>query len=323
MIESVGVCSGDGLEKIISFLRRVLRRVGQPVQMEKAARWVSLGLLLILMYGLAQLTWFLVPAPDKVPYVALPVAHSFSGNMTQTSGVDIAALNLFGKPGALEQAPRAQPVKIVDTNLKLTLRGILASGDATVARAIIADDSARKEDLYKIGSKVPGGAVLEEVNAEHIVLSRNGRLEILRLPNERLSAGLGMSKQSNSSRHTRQNSLATTNSQSGFDANASLREVRDSLMRDPQSLALLMAAEPQVGADGKVTGFKLGQGQDARMLRRFGLRRGDVITMVNGVQLNGLNKLPELMKVLPTAQKLTIEYQRRGKVRSVVLNMDQ
>ncbi|NOY71123.1 MAG: hypothetical protein GXP14_01900 [Gammaproteobacteria bacterium] len=304
------------MEKIILFLRRV----GQPVQMEKAARWVSLGLLLILMYSLAQLTWLLVPTPDNVPYVALPVAHSSSGNTTQTSGVDIAALNLFGKPGAIEQAPRAQPVKIADTDLKLTLRGILASGDVTVARAIIADDRARKEDLYKIGSKVPGGAILEEVNAEHIVLSRSGRLEILRLPNERLSAGLGMARQTNPSR---QNSLATTNSQSGFDANASLREVRDSLMRDPQSLALLMAAEPQVGADGKVTGFKLGQGQDARILRRFGLRRGDVVTMVNGVQLNGLNKLPELMKVLPSAQKLTIEYQRRGKMRSVVLNMDQ
>ncbi len=281
--------------------------------MEKAARWVSLGLLLILMYSLAQLTWLLVPAPDKVPYVALPVTHSLSGNMTQTSGVDIAALNLFGKPGAIERTPRAQPV-IVDTNLKLTLRGILASGDATVARAIIADDRARKEDLYKIGSKVPGGAVLEEVNAEHIVLSRSGRLEILRLPNERLSAGLGMARPSNPSRQ---------NSQREFDASASLREVRDSLMKDPQSLALLMAAEPQIGADGKVTGFKLGQGQDARMLRRFGLRRGDVVTMVNGVRLNGLNKLPELMKVLPTAQELTIEYKRRGKVRSVVLNMDK
>jgi len=305
------VCSGGGLEKIIL----LLRQFSQPVYMEKAARLTSLCLFLALMFYLAQLTWFIVPEQKKLSYTPLSVTSS-SAIVSQVASIDVAALNLLGKPGVVERAPKEQPVRIVDTNLKLTLRGMLASDDNTIARAIIADDRSRKEDLYRVGAKIPGGAELKEVHADHIVLSRNGRLEILRLPKSKISGGSSLANQS------RQNRSASANRSHELGSNASLREVRDSLMKDPQSLATLMTAEPQVGADGKVTGFKLGRGQDARMLRRFGLRRGDIVTMVNGVKLDGMNKLPELMKVLPSAQELSIEYTRRGQSRSVVLNMD-
>lgn len=307
------VCSGGGLEKITLFLRQF----SQPVYMEKAAKVTGLCLFLALMFYLAQLTWLIVPEPENLPYTPLSVTHSSSaGVLSPVASIDVAALNLFGAPGAVKRAPQAQPVRIVDTNLKLTLRGMLASEDSAIARAIIADDRSRKEDLYRIGAKIPGGAELKEVHADHIVLSRNGRLEILRLPKSKISGSSSLVKQS------RQNRSTSANRNREFDPDASLREVRDSLMKDPQSLATLMTAEPQVGADGKVTGFKLGQGQDARMLRRFGLRRGDIVTMVNGIKLDGMNKLPELMKVLPNAQELSIEYTRRGQSRSVVLSMD-
>jgi len=301
------------LEKITLFISRF----GQPLYMEKASVWASTALIIVLAYSLAQLTWLIVPHPEQPAYVALSSEQSSPGKIVRTSSVDVAALNLFGKPGVVKQVPKAQPTKIVDTNLKLTLRGILASQDVKVARAIIADDRSRKEDLYRIGGSVPGGAVLKEVNADHVVLSRGGRLEILRLPKKRLPAGMAVSKRSSPSRQN------TTAKKAAFNPNASLREVRDTIMDNPESLASLMAAEPQIGEDGKVTGFKLGKGQDARVLRRFGLRRGDIVTSVNGVKLNGMNKLPDLMKVLPTAQELKIEYERRGKSRSIVLNMNK
>jgi len=258
-----------------------------------------------------------VPAPEHLSYTPLPVTHALSAEGgAQVASVDVVALNLFGRPGVVKRTPKRRPEKIVDTNLKLTLRGILASNDVGFARAIIADDRSRKEDLYRIGAKVPGGAELKEVNVDHIVLSRNGRLEKLRLPKSKISGGSSLVKRS------RQSSSASASQDRRLDPNASIREVRDSLMKDPQSLATLMTAEPQIDANGKVAGFKLGRGQDARMLRRFGLRRGDIVTSVNGIKLDGMNKLPELMKVLPTAQELSIEYTRRGQSRSVVLNMD-
>ncbi|VAW87453.1 hypothetical protein MNBD_GAMMA16-1818 [hydrothermal vent metagenome] len=307
------VFSGGGLEKIALFLGQI----SQPTYMEKAARLASLGLFLAVMFYLSKLVWFMVPEPEHLPYTPLSVTHVSSAERdSQVASIDVAALNLFGQPGVVKRTPQAQPEKIMDTNLKLTLRGILASDDATIARAIIADDRSRKENLYRIGGKISGGAELKEVNVDHIVLSRNGRLEILRLPKSKISGGSSLVKQ------PRQSSSASANRNRRLDSNASLREVRDSLMKDPQSLATLMTAEPQVDADGKVTGFKLGRGQDARMLRRFGLRRGDIVTSVNGVKLDGMNKLPELMKVLPSAQELSIEYTRRGQSRSVVLNMD-
>ncbi len=290
-----------------------LQRLLQPELLARLASAINLILLLVVAYSLAQLTWTLIPQVEQIQLISPQgmgrQATKASVPETASGMQDIARWHLFGRADAVAALPKPRQEQVPETTLKLELRGILASDDEGVARAIIAEPS-RKENAYSIGSRLPGGASLNEIHVDHIVLSRNGRLETLRLPKERIeTATTGSSRRS-----PRSSSRAT--------AGSSLREVRDTLLREPQNLVGLLQAEPQF-ENGKIAGYKLGAGQDTRMLRRFGLRRGDIITAVNGITLDGPTKLPELLRTLPTAEEVKIEYKRRGRPRSIVLNMNE
>ncbi len=101
----------------------------------------------------------------------------------------------------------------------------------------------------------------------------------------------------------------------------SLSELRNILSSDPQSLMGLINARPEI-VNGKVVGFKLDQGQDEQLLRQFGLMRGDVVTAVNDMRLDGVTNLPELLRMIQTAEQVKIEYKRGGRARFVTLNMN-
>lgn len=303
----------------------------QPSTLAKLPGWVSMLLLVAIAYGLAMLTWLVLPQIEQTAFVD---HDSAAGLINQTSAAgasdttlpDIASWHLFGVAGAKAVQPVA-PVEVPETNLKLELKGILSSKDTKLARAIVAEPP-RSEDTYAIGAALPGGATLVEINTDHIVLQRGGAREKLMLPRESMTTASGAA-----SARVDQGGEATpvdsVNDAAGagatpqaLGATGSLAELRDTLNNDPQSLVGLIGATPEI-VEGKITGFKLDNMQNERLLRRFGLRRGDVITAVNDIRLDGVANLPHLLNELKTAQQVKIEYNRRGRPRSVVLNMNE
>jgi len=295
----------------------MVQRLQQLALNPRAANVVTLALVLVLAYQFARWTWLVVPPPPSqgMPAEIFGAAKPAmpSGQVAQPAA-DLAQLHIFGLADALEAQPVvAQPIQ--ETPLKLELRGVLASNDAATARAIIADEQ-RKEESYKLEAPLPGGAVLKEIHADHIVLSRNNRMETLRMPKDRLDS---MSVGAPDARDAIEAPVMAPDLAT---SQGSLRELRDAVMNDPQSIMGLLRAEPVQEGD-QISGYRLGPGQDPVMLRRFGLRHGDVVTAINGVILDGPTKLPELLRILPTAQELRIEYNRRGQNRSVVLNLNE
>ena len=67
------------------------------------------------------------------------------------------------------------------TKMNLILRGALSGIDnKEYASAII--QSANQDKLYEVGDPLPGGALLHQVHADHIVIKRGNRLEKLYFP---------------------------------------------------------------------------------------------------------------------------------------------
>jgi general secretion pathway protein C len=264
---------------------------------------------------MAQMTWRLFPAVPRelAPAMAAAVVETTAGPGSSAATKSISDWHLLGRADEVV-APPPQAV-VPETTLQLELRGILASADPTFARAIIAEPS-REENSFAVGATLPGGATLKEILADHIVLSRGGRLETLRLPKDKLSGGAVET----ATRPSVPTSSAPAPSQ-GFTGSESLGELRDAMMNDPQLLAGLLQAEPVQEADGMISGFRLGPGQDPRLLRRFGLQRGDVVTAINDIRLDAMGKVPQLLQTLPTATELRVEFKRNGKPRSVTLNL--
>ena len=280
---------------------------------------VLLVLIALLAKSMAQLTWQLLPSQPQEALVAPRGSQSSSTAAQQSAVVDtrqIAQWHLFGEVKKESPKPVAQVTEAPDTRLNLKLRGLLASSDPEAARAIIADGKGQ-EEAYKVGQNLPGNAVLREIYADRVILEYRGRLEALRLPKE---SSPSVVVQKGPSTQTRRPGVK----QAGTPDNAALlRQYREALINEPQSLMNLVNASPVTEkGTGKLKGYRIRPGKDRKLLGRFGLKSGDVVTSVNGVALNNPIKALEIMRDLSTATSVTLDVERNGVTQSFAFQVD-
>lgn len=65
--------------------------------------------------------------------------------------------------------------------------------------------------------------------------------------------------------------------------------------------------------EGRIEGYKITRIGDEHIFAKLGARNGDVIRKVNGYPLDGMERLMDLWKALPTTTEIKIEIERNGK----------
>jgi general secretion pathway protein C len=284
---------------------------------DKRLPLLALLLFIVLMaQSLAQLTWQVLPGQPVEPLVAPRV--SAPSNASASRKADIARIgqwHLFGDVKKVAPTTVAQVTEAPDTQLNLKLRGLLASSNPVSARAIIADGKG-VEEAYAVDEKLPGNAVLREIYVDRVILEYRGRLETLRLPKE-TSASVVVKNRASKPRGRRVTQAGTA------DNAALLRQYRDALINQPQTLMDLVSASPVTDkATGRLKGYRIRPGKDRKLLGRFGLKNGDVVTSVNGVALNNPIKALEIMRDLSTANSVTLDVERNGVMESFAFQVE-
>lgn len=94
---------------------------------------------------------------------------------------DVANANLFGQPQTTSEATVVQTENLPTTNLRLTLRGVSTTEDEGRTSALI-EGPDRETQVYLIGDRLPGDAILRAVHADRVIIDRRGRLENLYFP---------------------------------------------------------------------------------------------------------------------------------------------
>jgi len=280
---------------------------------------VTVLMVVALTYSVAQITWKLLPVAalnETIP--ATKSNGTTRGRIEGTKQISLSQLHLFGEVKVQKQTQKtSQAIKAPITRLNLTLKGIIASGAPDIAKAIIADSSGH-ENFYAIGAKIPGGAILEEIHVSHVILKRNNRLETLQLPKD---VPRSQSFRKTSTTGTRNRRTTVSSNSANKDARTLLREYKKTLKTDPQQLMDLVRTQPY-REKGKLVGYKIRPGKDRRLLRKFGLRSGDVVTAVNGISLdNPINGL-EILKNLTTASQVSVDIKRNGIAQSLSFQID-
>jgi general secretion pathway protein C len=274
---------------------------------------VQLTLALMLALTLANLTWRLIPAPAQEQAPPVDVAESGRRAEGVSAAQDLAQWHLFGEKTAQDSAPVES---LPETQLNLTLSGVIAAGSVTGGGAIIA--SPGTEAFYPINAPLPGGATLKEVYPDRVVLERNGRLETLRLPKEGLgNIGAGQSGGGSSPLPS-----GDVGDGAAEGPPPTLRQFRDMAISDPKNAGDLVKINPKT-ADGRFVGYELQPGRDAALLSRMGLAPGDVVTSVNGVRLDSPAKALSLLRGLSSADEVRLEIERGGVPQSLIVNINQ
>lgn len=260
-------------------------------------------LVVAIAYATTQLIWRFTgdtgETPQPKPQVEAPAAQSKS--KAAEYGRNIAGMHLFGEA---EAKPGDGPVDAPETQLNLSLLGILAIGEED-GLAIIASGN-QDEKVYSVGDSVPGNATLKAVYIDRVLLESSRGLETLKLPKEEGLLDFESPEEPGESRGKR-----AAAAESGSIKPETLREYRREFVRNPASLAEIAQVQPEQ-QDGEFVGYKVKPLRDDPLFNSLGLQEGDVITSVNGVDLNkpenGIRALRNLMK----AKELNVTVLRDG-----------
>lgn len=292
----------------LAFPQSALQNWLRPERSGQLARVVNILLVVWLAWLLAGLSWLLFPEPENVPQapprVSTPAAQR---SQSQVDEQQIAAWHIFGEAGVEETVVQPVTVDAPDTSLKLTLRGVFASDEPGEARAIIGDPRGQEEH-YSVGDPLPGNAKLTEIHTDRIILERNGRYETLRLPRDLTpagSTGTGVAPQAGG---------AT----SAVGTAAAFARYRNEVRQNPSTFLNYVRATP-ARQDGRFIGFRLQAGRERGALKELGLKPGDIVTSINGVQIDSPARGMQAMQALGEGDRVNVTLLRGGQETSLNL----
>ena len=279
------------------------------------------NLLLIALIAItaARIVWLLVPANENsaAPPSKQPASRTQSAD--NNSGADFSSIltaNIFGQRANNAEPVEIDPMVAPETRLNLTLTGIFSASEAEHSRALIKDDSG-KQRPYAVGDDIPGNAKLYSIHIDRVLLERKGRYETLRLQQDKLA---GPSLSASNRRFTPANT--GTSSQLTGDALTTLSEVRAQLLQDPTKAGQYIRIQP-VYNQGQLQGYRVYPGKNRQLFKDVGLRAGEMVTSVNGTQLNDPTLALQMLTELSSASQMSVTLERAGQSRTVNINLDQ
>jgi len=301
----------------------------KPETLARVAVIVNLALVLLLAHSLADLTWRLLPLPEPVQRATVAPSPSAAPTPADLQKADYAAIagwHLFGTVDRSQPPPAAvvQEAPVEETRLDLKLVGLFYGEDGARALALIAEGR-DEERIYTLGDQLSGGVKLEQIQRDQVILSRNGRRETLSLPKYEALEGapptLDRELFTPVSPSLSEPSSASQAEAKVINASAVVRPFREKAISQPEVLQDLAFTSPYL-RDGQFTGFRLRPGKNRRLLRRLGLRSGDVVTQINGMPLTSPDQGIGLLQELLNAPQVNLQVLRNGEEIPLTIILD-
>ncbi len=312
---------GEKCQSLVDFARQLPISFWRAVVMLITAIW--------LVRSAASLFWLLFPLPpEEYPAkLALPLETQTGGAVRSVGFDTLATLNdAFGTSAPIPQTTPA-PEKVEEeetldnlatTKLRLKLHGVFASNDPQKGSAIIADGT--RQVLYAINDEIEGnrGVKLTRVLEKRVILDNKGKLESLWLFSEEdfQASAAQSSRRSITSRQ-----------------NGNLGSLRPGMV--PQNAIRTTARPDQIPKNigdvvrfsvhregGKMVGYRIRPGRDRDLFNQVGLKANDIVTSVNGIEVNDPKQIRSVYKAMKTATEAQLTVLREGETHSITISLD-
>ena len=264
---------------------------------------------------------FIVENMDDGPGITL-TANTPHVTARKSSKIDLSSLNLFGR---VQETATPQVVDAPETKLNLELQGVFASENEKASTAIVAEKN-KAGELFRIGDKLPGNAVLSAVYDDHILIRRGSRTEKLMFSDSNLRSTAGSSNRPNQAnakpmtsrlqqvreRIARRNSNLRVPAGLSRTPGSSLRNYvdknRDKIQQDPQAVLADLGMSPV--SDGNTRGYKVSGTVSQTSLMQAGLQQGDIILSVNGKAVGDVMSDRAYIDQAMASKRVRVEVQR-------------
>ena len=264
----------------------------------KASTLVTVLLIVLIAWASSHLVWLVLTPTETPAFTPHPSQQTRQATGTPTADTiaadEVVSRHLFGEAKEAE----AKIVEAPETRLNLKLRGVYATSDEHKGYALIASGSG-KEKLFATGQSVPGSAVLKAVYPDRVILDRKGRYETLRMINTKSSGGSSYSPRNRGSQTKR------------LGANSRAVKLREEILRNPRKLAELVSAQPAY-ENGVFAGYRITTRRADPVFKELNLQSGDIITQVNGIQIDSPQKGVRILQQLARASEASVTIKRNG-----------
>lgn len=289
-------------------------------------------LVLASVYIVATASWMLVPLEVPLPQ-SMPVDVSKPGP-TSNKTIDIDALraaNWFGKSsgsdsgtgsGSFSPALSAAESQAVESSLRIDLIGVVLAENTRFSRAIL--NLQGRQESFAIGDVLPAGRAvnLVKVLSDRIIIDNAGRFEYINLyENSDKLLAKAIQTDSVQPQNMTANTDASIDLSDDEDISNVLADLRNKVKNDPNSLYQLVNISPLM-EDGELKGYKLAPGSMRAEFTKLGLKDGDVLTSVNGMQLNSPQAIGDVMSSLSNGGIADLELLRGDNIFNISVSLD-
>lgn len=214
---------------------------------------------------------------------------------------NIVSRNLFNtKAVAGKTDTKLDLEKLKQTDLKLKLWGTV-TGQAGSSYAVIEETGNRKQNLFRVGDEIQN-ATVKAIHREKVVLDVDGRDEVLAMEKVSSSRSSGVRQTAKSS---------SPGSSQGMKISLQRSQI-DAAMENVTDLMSQIKVRPHF-SDGKPDGIMLSSIQPRSIFRRMGLRSGDIITGVDGKEIESVDDALQFYENLSSSSNLKLQLKRRGR----------
>jgi general secretion pathway protein C len=254
----------------------------------------ALMLLATLWFGwrMAGALWLLT-GQDHVALNAPVVRQDDTHAQPDVDTGRLAGFSIF-RAVAAKETGSANTANAPDTSLQLRLDGVFASSDRQRSGAIISEQNQGVGKLYVPGQSVPGGATLETVFPDRVVLSLNGSTEVLRFIKTNLLGGDPPPAAA----------AAPGAADNGGKARAMLSNAIERLASEPGAYL------SEMGLASTGEGYEITEAAPANIRRSLGLKAGDRILRLNGQSLGNPQLDRQLLEQVKQSGHVRVEFRR-------------
>ena len=218
------------------------------------------------------------------------------GNVHPISYYDtIIKRNLFNTKKETNKTELFNIETLKQTDLKLKLWGTV-TGDRGKTYAVIEEQKERKQNLYKVGDTIQN-ATVKIILREKVVLNVNGKDEILKL--EKVT---GANK----------SVISYKKSKGSFSQNITMKHSRiEKAVNNINDLMKQVRIRPHF-SNGKPNGLNLSGIRSGSIFSEMGLKSGDIITGVNGKNIESVDDALKFYESLKSSSNVQIQLKRKG-----------
>lgn len=295
----------------------------------RVAQSVMALLVVYIAYVSAKITWSLVPQEQTSQNISVNNKSTNANPSKANKVVDVAkiqSLNLFGQYNENAEEAVVEMANVPETQLNLTLAGLVASDDKAIAAAII--ENKGKQETYGIGDIIIGTrANLEQVLIDRVIIKHSGRLETLMLDgfdyNQPAREVANKTEPRKTRSNARENSAAmgVVDQRSNKALTATATNLRNELSKNPAKISDYLRISPK-RKNGNIVGYSLRPGKKPEFFKLAGLKTGDVAVQMNGFDLIAPAQAMQAMAEMKKARDISLLVDRQGNLTEILISLN-